>query len=497
MEPCPGAAHSGAEPGSGGSAAACARNLPGGTAMMKQTTRYLLPRITLALALACAVCDTAFAQAAAHAAEPGSRSVESEARIATLEARVAELEALVHELLHDHGPAIDADAVEDKAEKAAEARTTEILEAHHEEEDEMARRHSYKFGGYVKADVLFSTFGDGSVAPDNAGRDFYLPSSIPVGMDGDSYLDFHAKESRVNFASSHILEDDVRLGTFVEIDFLMSDTGDERISNSFQPRLRHAFLTYNDWLFGQTWMTFFNVAALPESLDFIGPSESTIFGRQVQVRYSRGPWQFSLENPETTLTPYGGGDRIVADDSHVPDFVARYNLDGERSDITVAALLRELRYEDPASGLEDATGGFAISVSGVVKVGPRDEFRWMASAGRGLGRYIALNTSNGAVLDAAGHLHAIDSAGVFGSYRHFWSERWRSNLTLGYLSVDNDIALTGPGVTRKAGSVHLNLIYSPQPRLDLGVEFLRADRELESGADGDLTRLQFSAKYAY
>mgnify|MGYP003499962617 CR=1 FL=1 len=193
-------------------------------------------------------------------AEPAAPGAESAARITELEARVAELEKLVHELLHDHGPPIDADAIEDKAERAAEARTTEILEAHHEEEDEMARRHSYKFGGYIKADALFSNFGDGSVAPDNAGRDFYLPASIPVGMDGDSYLDFHAKESRVNFASSHILEDDVRLGTFVEIDFLMSDTGDERISNSFQPRLRHAFLTYNEWLFGQTWMTFFNVA---------------------------------------------------------------------------------------------------------------------------------------------------------------------------------------------------------------------------------------------
>lgn len=458
--------------------------------MTTQTTHHLFPRILLAIALACCVGDGAFAESGALAAEP-------EARIAELETRVAELEALVHQLLHDQRPPLDTDAIEDKAETAAEARTTEILEAHHDEEDEMARRHSYKFGGYVKADALLSDFGGGSVASNSAGRDFYLPSSIPVGADGDSYLDFHAKESRVNFASTHILEDDVRLGTFVEIDFLMSDTGDERVTNSFQPRLRHAFLTYNEWLFGQAWMTFFNVASLPESLDFIGPSESTIFGRQVQVRYSRGPWQFSLENPETTVTPYGGGDRIVADDSHVPDFVARYNFDGERNDVTVAALLRELRYEDPASGLEDATEGYAISVSGVVKVGPRDELRWMASAGQGLGRYIGLNTANGAVLDAAGDLHAIDSAGAFGSYRHFWSDRWRSNLTLGYLSVDNDTALTGFGVTRDAGSLHLNLIYSPQPRLDLGVEFLYADRELESGADGDLTRLQFSAKYAY
>ena len=45
--------------------------------------------------------------------------------------------------------------------------------------------------------------------------------------------------------------------------------------------------------------------------------------------------------------------------------------------------------------------------------------------------------------------------------------------------------------------MHFNLIYSPQPKLDFGAEILIADREIESGADGDMTRLQFSAKYAY
>jgi hypothetical protein len=464
--------------------------------MIEPTTSYLLPRITLAIALACGSCDGAIAQQDRIGA-PTARLAEPAARLAELEARVAALETLVHQLMHDHGPPLDADLIEDTAKKAAEARTTAILEAHHDEEDAMARRHSYKFGGFIKANAIYSDFGGGSVASGNAGRDFYLPSSIPIGAAGEAYLDFHAKETRVNFSSSHILENDVRLGTFVEIDFMFSDNGDERISNSYQPRIRHAFFTYENWLFGQTWTTFFNVAALPDNLDFIGPAEATVFGRQALARHTRGPWQFALENPETTITPHGGGDRITADDSHLPDFVARYNVEGERSGFTVAALLRQMRYENAGAGAEDTTGGYGISLSGVLQVGARDDFRWMASAGQGLGRYLGLNTANDAMLDADGRLHAIDSAGVFGAYRHLWSDRWRSNLTLGYLLVDHDIALSGTDVTRDAGSVHLNLIWSPQPQLDLGVEFIYADRELESGADGDLTRLQFSAKYAY
>jgi hypothetical protein len=277
----------------------------------------------------------------------------------------------------------------------------------------------------------------------------------------------------------------------------LSGHGDERISNSYNPRLRHAFLSYDKWLFGQTWTTFYNVQACPDNLDFIGPVESTIFGRQAMIRYSTGSWQFALENPETTITPYGGGERIVADDNQVPDAVVHYTLEGGWGTFEAAGLMRQLAYEDRAAGIDDTSSSYGISLSGRFLIGAGDDLRWMASAGKGLGRYIGLNTANGAVLDENGNLRAIDSTGVFGSYRHFWNGHWRSNLTLGYLFVDNPVELTGPDVTKSASSAHLNLIYSPQPGFDFGVEFIYANRELESGEDGDLKRLQFSAKYAY
>jgi hypothetical protein len=420
-------------------------------------------------------------------------------RVEALEARIAELEALVHQLLdaQKQPAAPSAAEVDAVAEAAAEEKVNEMIAQHHAEEAEKAKKHSFKVGGFVKTDVIYSDYSGGSVSGSSAGRDFYIAGTVPVGESGESYLDLHAKESRINFRTTHLLDNGAKLGAFIEMDFLVGNQGDERISNSYSPRLRHAFLTYNNWLFGQTWMTFFNVGALPENLDFVGPAESTIFGRQAMIRYTMGSWQFSAENPETTITPYGGGGRIVADDSNVPDFVARYNMTGDWGSFTVAGIARELRYDNASAGIDSSTSSYGISLSGKIKIGSRDDFRWMLSTGKGLGRYMGLNTANGAVLDANGSLHAIDSTGVFGSYRHFWSEKWRSNLTLGYLTVDNDTELTGMGVTSEASSMHVNLIYSPQPKLDFGIELLLANREVESGTDGDMTRLQFSAKYAY
>ncbi len=416
-------------------------------------------------------------------------------RIDALEAQV---QALLKSQAQPAAAVVDTVAIEAAAAQAAEVKATEVLAEHKAAEAEKEHKHSYKFGGFIKTDVMYSDFSSGSVASGSAGRDFYIPGTVPVGTgSGESYLDYHIKESRINFASTHQLDNGAKMRTFIEFDFQLSPGGNERVSNSFNPRVRHAFFTYNNWLFGQTWMTFFNVGALPENLDFVGPAESSLFGRQAMIRYTSGNWQFALENPETTITPYGGGGRIVADDNLMPDAVVRYNMKGDWGNFVIAGTLRQLSYENNAAGIDDSDTGWGLSLSGKMKVGAKDDFRWMASAGSGMGRYFGLNIANGAVLDANGNLEAIDSYGVFGSYRHFWNNQWRSNFTLGYSSIDNDTALTGFGVTSNASSAHINLIYSPVPKMDFGLELMFADREIESGADGDLTRLQFSAKYGF
>ena len=50
----------------------------------------------------------------------------------------------------------------------------------------------------------------------------------------------------------------------------------------------------------------------------------------------------------------------------------------------------------------------------------------------------------------------------------------------------------------RANVLHLGGVDAHGPlHAMFGGEFMYADREVESGADGDLTRFQFSAKYAF
>jgi len=358
-----------------------------------------------------------------------------------------------------------------------------------------------KIGGYVKLDAMFSDFSEGPVNT-GIGRDFYVPSLTPVSSGSTSsentYFDMSARQTRIHLGTDSKVGEH-KLKSYIEIDFMVlaPPGADERISNSYSPRMRHAFIEYDKWLFGQTWSTFQNTASLPDSIDFIGNTDAGIFIRQPQVRYTSGPWQFSIENPETTVSTSGG--RVIADDNEWPDLVGRYNLKHNNLSLAAAVLLRQLTYNNTGTGggtIDDSESAYGISITGKYMLG-KDDIRFGINTGSGMGRYIGLNVANGAIVDANGNLEAIDSTGLFVSYRHLWNEKWRSNFMYSSIDIDNNTTLSGTGATKATYSARINLLYSATDKLTFGGEYAHANREVESGADGDMDRLQFMAKLAF
>jgi hypothetical protein len=217
-----------------------------------------------------------------------------------------------------------------------------------EEARPMAKGTKFTYGGFIQLDAITSDYSDGK--PNNLIEDFYVPSLVPVeptGGNSDSYTstNFSAKTSRFFFTTA--TETDAGLiASRIELDFILSGSGDERISNSWNSRLRHAFVKWDydkgsSILAGQSWSTFFNVGALPNLLDFVGPA-GTIFVRQPQIRWTMGGLQLAVENPATRLND-AGGSTYYDNGQELPDIVARYN--GKLGDLSwsAAALGRQLR----------------------------------------------------------------------------------------------------------------------------------------------------------
>ena len=393
-----------------------------------------------------------------------------EARISELEAKVERLEALLEQ--------------------------TEVASANPAQHPTVDNETGIKVGGYVKVDALWSDY---SKAPTSgAGEDFFIPETIATsGESRDPRLNFHAKETRF-WLKSYTPTARGDISTHLEIDFLVSQQGNERVSNSYSPRVRHAALSWDRWTVGQTWTNFQNTSALPEYLDFVGPV-GVAFGRQAQIRYTmptgNGDWAVSLENPETTLTPFGGGSRIDADDSAVPDLVVRRNWRGAWGNLSVAALIRQLKID--RAEFDDTEIGAAIGLAGKFMIGDRDDLRWQVNYGNGLGRYMGLNSFNAGALDANNKIDLTNQYGVLAAYRHVWNERLYSSFGASFSAADNDPSISGFGVPESYQSAHADIIWLPTKRMSMGTEFIWARRKDESGDDGTLNRLQFSAKYMY
>lgn len=444
-----------------------------------QAKRRPLARI-LALTLAIGAPMAAMAQT--------DKEMELETRIQMLESQLAELKAMVAEQ-KAAPPAAPAPAAGAPPPIQASTITPGAVAGTR-----------FSVGGFVRTEMMYTKTDDGELADSSAGRDLYLPGAIPVGAadEGSADYDSTAKFSRIWFGIDNVSDAGDKVTARIEMDFFGGALGNEVATNTYGATIRHAFVGWNQWLVGQTWSNFMDVAALTEAVDFVGPTDGTVFVRQPQVRYTNGPWSFSLENPETTITPFSGGARISSDDASLPDFTGRYTYKAPWGHLTGAVLVRQLSYQTVgANRIDDSQVSVAGSFSGRYNFNPSNDIRFAINGGGGIGRYLGLGIASDAMLDGNGNLDALDGIGGFVGFHHAFNSQLRGNIYYAASKYDNDRARTGTGVTESVSSISANLLYSPLPKLDLGAELRFADRELESGVDGSLTRLQFLARYSF
>ncbi|HJU39719.1 MAG TPA: DcaP family trimeric outer membrane transporter, partial [Tahibacter sp.] len=323
----------------------------------------------------------------------------------------------------------------------------------------------------------------------------------PVGGRSSSTdYDAGGKFSRFGVGIDSVTDNNDKFGGFFEWDFFGGALGNENATNTYGVTLRHAYLYWNKWTAGQTWSVMMDTAALPDAVDFIGPTDGVIFVRQPQIRYTDGNFMVALEDPQTTIIPRGGGAAASSDRGAVPDLTARYNWKGTWGHFGVAALLRNLRVDRQAAGttpaIKDSQFGGALSIGGKWNLGESNDIRYQLTGGA-ISRYIGLGVTSDSVLDDANELEAIDGWAGYVSWRHVFTKKLRGNVMYARSTYDNPIAYTGTAVTKSSQSWRVNLFYSPLPKVDVGVEYMVGKRELESGADGEIDRLQFTAKYSF
>ena len=316
------------------------------------------------------------------------------------------------------------------------------------------------------------------------------------------------------------------LTTFVLVDFFGQNTSQvENQSNTQNARVVYAYGTLGPFLAGQWVSLWADTDSIIESVDPTGhvATNDGLSNRSPQFRYTfAAPGGFSaavsIENPEaegftSAGTPFttntaGGVDRY-------PDLLARVRLDQAWGHVALSGLYRDMRVTAPATVLGAADrankSAYGVQLSGHLNTFGKDSLKWTGQAGKGLGHYMSDfrdTVANGLVVNTATGAAAVPySWGVNLGYTHWWTAALRSSVEGGYSRNDTESSIITTAAAQNAYDrrhygARVNLIWSPVPQVDLGIEYDWGRRVTQTSTaavsnKGDMNRLEVESVFKF
>lgn len=255
-----------------------------------------------------------------------------------------------------------------------------------------------------------------------------------------------------------------------------------------QFRVRHAYLTLNNWLFGQTTSNFLSNHA-PEMIDF-GTNVGGGTARIPQVRYSH------KLAPQTQLF-------VAAEEGNSSGTDLKYSLPNLTAKVTQGfaegkgqASARAL-IEHYKAGSADDSIGFGVAAGANYQV--TDPLKVSADVTYVKGNSNYLYGSNTAYSVVDGDIEQNEAIGVQVGGTYKISPKLRTTLAYGAVFADDGTkyASVNPSSNEKVQQAWANLIYTPVKPIDLGVEYVNGKRETFAGQSIKDNRVGLMAKYNF
>ncbi len=375
---------------------------------------------------------------------------------------------------------------------------------------------SFKLYGYAKLNVY------GDLGPRNRSDTITVPS-IPLsrgalGARTPGDVAVSGRYSRLGLdVRTPTSEGFGTVRTVLEVDFAgqLSDPTTQAIASSYSTRLRLAFAEFGNtdgWgsiIAGQAWSLYDDCTLNPLRSVSDWSTPATTIVRQGAIQYSKSvgatTLSVGLENSYSDVTstvgtsyPDSNGGAGFAM-SRIPDLTARVLWRGESASIALRGMVRNIEIDDgagsPAQRYDASTLGYGIGASGsLYLLDGRLALFATANYGPGIGRYLSMVSPGfGAVTNfglsgVTAQTATIDTvtatAGVVGlQYKFLPNLQSNAFVAAGdvkYPNYVNQFTTTSSAINRSLWAASVNLIYSPVPSIDLGVEYQHGSRTLLS-----------------
>ncbi|MDV4042203.1 hypothetical protein CMT37_05095 [Elizabethkingia anophelis] len=348
-----------------------------------------------------------------------------------------------------------------------------------------------KFSGFIQADYMFDAqqmkSKDGFVSP---------LIDMPQKNSESSYFSIKQSQLRVDIQNPQI-----DISGKVEVDFYGAN-------DTSAPRLRQAYITWKQLMFGQSWSNFSDVDTWCQLLDFVGPNAS-MSTRQVQLRYttklkSHGLLSLSLEDPDAPSITLPKDSLLWKKKVLYPSFTAAYRYGTAKNYIRIAGIFSPISYEgidgNSISGkqINKTVFGAGINLSGAYYLKSLDNIKFQTSYGVGYttNNIVLHNMGYDMMADINGNLKLLPMYNILFMYEHWW------NLSLSSTIYYSDSKLLRRSfmpsdVLNNFQNTGINVIYHPQHYLRIGMEFTYGRVENIAHEVAKATRCQLSTSFTF
>lgn len=325
-------------------------------------------------------------------------------------------------------------------------------------------------------------------------NDVFVTSEIPTtSLTPIKFRRFHmsANQSRMGFAFK-FPKAKGNLSAFMEGDFLSSSRG----SHSYF-RLRHAYLSFGDWLVGQTWTNFGDVNGSPNTLDLEGPN-SMPGSRVAQVRWKHKMGRtftltLAIEEPKADYTPLANANAVKA---AIPELVVKPQWSFGNFRWVNSIIYKALIYTDSGYTFKKRNPTWGASTSLTYSFPDRNKASLITKkslnlfAVAGQGTQGAINDFGGLGYEAFPRdsvtLETMGYAGGYASFSFVVNGRWTSTYVYSYLYQErpeftNDIF-------RHSSYFAGNVTYAFNKFFSAGGELLYGYKANHDGSSGSAMR---------
>lgn len=330
--------------------------------------------------------------------------------------------------------------------------------------------------GNIRADASYQAEGG------SAARMYNQINAVPLEGVGERSDEFKstlaATRLGMDFKAS-VGAGDKALSGKVEVDFLGGASFDNL-------RIRHAYISYANWLIGQTWSNFAVPDYIPETVDALVYAGGSI-KRTPQVRYT------STISPETNLV-FAVEDpkdaTITGIKQRLPALTARLNHKfADNLTVSARAMGNEKRVN------EDEKTAWGVGLGAKYDVVPGTTLKADYYHVKGDSSFVSY--ANTGVVAAGGNLYQSEFDSITVGITQQFNDKLRGTVGYGYMNFDQDqnyvnaLIASTPASEAQSNATRANkdlwqawanVFYSPTKPLSFGLEYVYGERKALAAA---------------